>query len=319
MMADFLAKLAARTLGVEPVAQPLIASMYAPGLELLSSLNDSPTGQEMEGAADDSSLAPPIPSTPLAVPPPVHFDADVPLPESQPHARHHVETEAYGFVDQRDNEEGGTPQENLSIQPSRHRGVRRRVEPDGSPEQPSPPQDPSTPRPSERARATLPPYRAGPWPGRYEVSTLLVPVEPPVMRSPAHREGIPLTHDPTDLLPASMAMREEEAVEPGIMPRQPAGDKPSARQTPDPAEFSGLEPVPLTPAQPGPPSAEARAYRHAGDEPGEPPGPIIHVSIGRVEVRAVMQAPLPPSPPTSPLPPRLSLDEYLRSQNGGQR
>jgi hypothetical protein len=48
----------------------------------------------------------------------------------------------------------------------------------------------------------------------------------------------------------------------------------------------------------------------------DPPTPTIRVSIGRVEVRAVTP-PAPSRKPTRPAP-RMSLDEYLRSQNGGR-
>jgi len=50
--------------------------------------------------------------------------------------------------------------------------------------------------------------------------------------------------------------------------------------------------------------------------PKEPPA--IHVTIGRVEVRAMMPAAqVKPSPERSA--PKMSLDDYLRSRNGGQR
>ncbi|HEY0172919.1 MAG TPA: hypothetical protein VGB98_18010 [Pyrinomonadaceae bacterium] len=50
----------------------------------------------------------------------------------------------------------------------------------------------------------------------------------------------------------------------------------------------------------------------------EPPAPVIRVTIGRVEVRAVTSpTPAPARKPVRPTP-RMSLDEYLRSQNGGR-
>lgn len=48
-------------------------------------------------------------------------------------------------------------------------------------------------------------------------------------------------------------------------------------------------------------------------------GPQIQVSIGRIEVRAVTPPPAPVSRPTPASAPRMSLDDYLRSQKGGRR
>lgn len=69
-----------------------------------------------------------------------------------------------------------------------------------------------------------------------------------------------------------------------------------------------------TPA-PAPASADAAAKPEAT--------PTIHVSIGRIEVRAVA----PPAPPAPPQPrpsparpaPQMSLDDYLRAHNGGRK
>ncbi|MFL6257089.1 MAG: hypothetical protein ACJ74T_18940, partial [Pyrinomonadaceae bacterium] len=48
--------------------------------------------------------------------------------------------------------------------------------------------------------------------------------------------------------------------------------------------------------------------------------PIIEVTIGRIEVRAV-PPPAPPPPPqrARQAPPKMSLDDYLRAQSGGRR
>ena len=51
------------------------------------------------------------------------------------------------------------------------------------------------------------------------------------------------------------------------------------------------------------------------DERGESGPPVIHVTVGRVEVRAVTP-PLPAVEPQSPPAPKLSLDEFLRQHNG---
>jgi hypothetical protein len=47
----------------------------------------------------------------------------------------------------------------------------------------------------------------------------------------------------------------------------------------------------------------------------QPPGRVIRVTIGRIEVRAVTP-PLPPVETAAPPAPKLSLDEYLRQHNG---
>ena len=53
---------------------------------------------------------------------------------------------------------------------------------------------------------------------------------------------------------------------------------------------------------------------------GLPAAPTIEITIGRVEVRAVQPpAPAPRPKTTSPHAPALSLEEYLRNQNGGRR
>jgi hypothetical protein len=49
-----------------------------------------------------------------------------------------------------------------------------------------------------------------------------------------------------------------------------------------------------------------------------PAAPTIRVTIGRIEVRAVMPPAMPAKRPARTAP-KLSLDEYLRSQNGGKR
>ena len=53
----------------------------------------------------------------------------------------------------------------------------------------------------------------------------------------------------------------------------------------------------------------------------EPPAPTIRVAIGRIEVRAIMPPPATPTRQTAPTTPRpeLSLDDYLKQRNGGQR
>jgi hypothetical protein len=79
------------------------------------------------------------------------------------------------------------------------------------------------------------------------------------------------------------------------------------------------------PARVGPGVAEhARSRPTTADlvrtTPDTPPAPEIHVSIGRIEVRAVMPPALPtPRPRASAIGPALSLEAYLRQRQEGSR
>lgn len=87
-----------------------------------------------------------------------------------------------------------------------------------------------------------------------------------------------------------------------------------------------------------PPQRAARApliaknVRRAVSAPSRPPEesrlartepasiePSVHVRIGRIDVRAVMEPPPAPPPQRLPRRPRLDLEEYLRQRNRGER
>lgn len=85
-----------------------------------------------------------------------------------------------------------------------------------------------------------------------------------------------------------------------------------------------LEPLrPLPPVNPTSPLGDAgRSVPEPGSFRGmreETPGPTIHISIGRIEVRAVTPAGQPPVRQAPPPRPKLTLDEYLRQRNKGER
>ncbi len=66
--------------------------------------------------------------------------------------------------------------------------------------------------------------------------------------------------------------------------------------------------------------AQPKITRHVepcAPEPAQPsPAPIIRVTIGRIEVRAIHPAPTPLREPAAPPQPKISLDDYLRSARG---
>ncbi len=108
--------------------------------------------------------------------------------------------------------------------------------------------------------------------------------------------------------------------------RRPAGE--AAALTP--AAGNAIHPLvslqrhEAQPPHPSRPPAGRRGGDEAGEAAGEadawpPQAPTVHISIGRIEVRAAPVASQPPARPPAPVRPRLSLDEYLRRRNEGKR
>ncbi len=88
-----------------------------------------------------------------------------------------------------------------------------------------------------------------------------------------------------------------------IHPQQPQAQQPSSIPAPEPATSE------LRPTVPPLPDLAPRNLP-------EPPAPTIHVSIGRIEVRAT-PASTPPARKPSSEPKIMSLDEYLQSRSNG--
>src|ERR1039458_263580 len=66
------------------------------------------------------------------------------------------------------------------------------------------------------------------------------------------------------------------------------------------------------------PAFQARRQNSFSPNEPRPSAPAIHVTIGRVEVRAIQSA-APKPKPAKPAPPKLSLDDYLQKRDGGAR
>jgi hypothetical protein len=84
--------------------------------------------------------------------------------------------------------------------------------------------------------------------------------------------------------------------------------------TPPPIQPTMIRPVERDRAKPS-----DRETREQAMPSTQSPTQHIHVSIGRIEVRASMPPPQPTPRPTTPSAPKMSLDDYLRSQNGERR
>jgi len=114
----------------------------------------------------------------------------------------------------------------------------------------------------------------------------------------------------------SLLANEEPTAPPG---RRSAPDRPDSAPPPSTREGRPAAP-PTTFARPDlrplvPSSRAVRAERDTPDARGEP---TIHVTIGRVDVRAVM-TPVAPSPRPTASVEALSLEDYLRGRTRGRR
>jgi hypothetical protein len=306
-MADYLSKLAGRALGVEPVAQPFVAPMYAPGPELLAGAPDG-TAHDVESVAEDDAEAPSAPADlPAALVPSLE-----PEPPKQPVV---VRTQAgpRELAVEQWVEGEGIAEEEMPLEPT-GRSRARQLAVSGDP--------PASPRASrDQPRSASPPEHAEQEPDSAGDGELPAPrAARAAQPAPRQKEivlprGLPADEaEPAALvLPMSAPLAGEESAAGGPL----AGEE-SVAGGPLPVRVEVREAAAPWPAAPGPPGADELDHREQ-EEPGEPPESAIRITIGRVEVRAVMRTPPKPAPAESPAPPRLSLDEYLRSEIGGSR
>jgi len=119
---------------------------------------------------------------------------------------------------------------------------------------------------------------------------------------------------PTALSPRSR--RDSSDERPGD-PRRPVE---SAKAAPGPPAGGAVGPIVPRFITATPVAPEPVRERRADGTPPPPAAPVVHVTIGRVDVRARF---VPPPPPAASRPapsaPGLSLDEYLRRRNGDRR
>jgi len=124
-------------------------------------------------------------------------------------------------------------------------------------------------------------------------------------------------------------VRSEELLVPRFVAREPAarvqairpGDNvaPPKRTSPQPAKAANSRLAIRQAARALRSDATPRSDHFPDAPETEPEVPKVHVTIGRIEVRALQQAPAPP-PKTRPAsPPSLTLEAYLASREKGAR
>jgi hypothetical protein len=194
--------------------------------------------------------------------------------------------------------------------PDAEKGART-VEPGGldSPQRarPTPPLERAAPRPilTEPAPRSTMAHQSTPLPQASVEPHALAPISVRPAQPDAHDESATAGSEERTPLQSVVALYETT---PTLIP--PARARPVAETVP------GTQAVPsqITPAR------EAGQPPSAGSLPGSEPTSTIKVTIGRIEVRAVT----PPARRAAPAKPTrsgptLSLDDYLRQRQGGER
>ena len=339
-MADFVTRLAERTMGAAPIVRPVIAPKFAPepdGLRTAHTQGDEPDlTTHRFGQAPPTSDAP-VPDHTAAL----QDDADGTTPARR------TEKGPRPSVDpappERDSDPGPTRRgaiPDVTDRPQRGRlartdppdldaGFEREDLVDAFRLVPEPARSASGPQP---ARSGEPRFPRSPAvtegrpqgsprpvtedrPSPEDGSGTLHRVEP-VAKRPPKPEGPPSGPSTTEDGPGEQATPRSTAslAEPGPAAASP----PEAANAPEGASAGLSVVVPRT----IPEGLERRQERGPrGGRPPEPPAPTIRVSIGRIEVRANTPPPAP-SPrrerAARPAPPP-SLDDYLKQRGGGRR
>jgi hypothetical protein len=291
-MADFITRLAERALGVAPVVKPVMPSMFSP--EPIS----HSTGLERDSEATTSPDEPDQPQAPSAQETPPTSDA----PTGRPAAMAQQEDQSGDALSSATpGPPRGTPESrpgpsHLGESGSSERGAMTgREDQQGSPRTTARhPQTPPETRPEKL-------HRAEPGPTQRNL-----PLGP---RSAEDESGEAVFRPLRTLLDRGQGETLPPVSSPGTQ-----GSLDASEDSPTP-----LVPRMVRPQLDGYLERGPRESHVAAPESSEP---AIRVTIGRIEVRAI--TPPPPRPraqrtmPARPGP-ELSLDDYLKQHNGGQR
>jgi hypothetical protein len=319
-MADFLQRVSQMALGAAPAIRPLVASRYAPGAQ----------GVEAERPSEEPALGSPAPARAVAAqsgsaapaldaPAASHAGSIARARARSDLVASHTASPAVAA----DTLEGPRPVGEPAVAPARRAAAERLTAPN---EAAGPvrvaaraasnddARDAAVPLPAAAAAAVDPQRQSG------------VSDEPAGLRPPVRLNARPAP-TPTSIETADATRADRDAA-------QRDSALPTASSLPDPDPGEGIR-ARAARLHPGPPEfrdqtaqgaeAEAQVTRpyqvtrpHEVARPQEggsaPERPVVRVTIGRVEVRAVAPAVPPPLPAPAVSAPRLSLDEYLRQQ-----
>ena len=292
-MADFITRLAERALGVAPVVQPVMPSKFAPepashstGLEWDSQVT-TPLGDPNQPQAPSAQETSPAQDAPTGRP------ADAAVAQQEDQSGVTLSSTTPGPPQ-------GTPESRPGPSHLTESGSSERGAMTGKEDQQGSSRTTARHRqtPPETRPETL--HRAEPGPRRRGL-----PPDPPS----AEDESDEAVFGPLRTL-----------LDRGQGETLPPVPSPGAQASLDTSEDASppIAPSMVRPQLDGYLERGPQEPRVAAPESSEP---AIRVTIGRIEVRAITPPPMPPAERITPAPPgpELSLDDYLKQHNGGQR
>ncbi len=299
-MADFITRLAERALGVAPVVQPVMPSMFAPEPTSHS------TGLERDNEATTSPGDLDQPRAPSAQETPPAQDALTGRPAdamAQQEDQSGVALSSATPGSPRVTPESRLGSSHLSESGSSERGAMTGKEDQRGSVR-------TTARHPQTPPETL--HRAEPGPtrrGALSTSQRVLPENLPL--------GLPSAEDESG-----------EAVFRPLRTLLDRGQGETLPPVPSPGAQASLDASEDTPPPIAPRMVRPQLDGYLERGPQEPrvaapesSAPAIRVTIGRIEVRAITPPPMPPAQRTTPARPgpELSLDDYLKQHNGGHR
>jgi hypothetical protein len=304
-MRDYLSRLAGRVRHATPVLQPLLPSFFEP-----AGVGVSPRPPVEQSDIEQSSVAEiraaPAQATPAAGVPSRTSTLDSPsIVSDEPAQKRQFERPVRTFV--------GDALQAARTQPQKV------IPPSSDLDEPSttfthPKAEPSVQRVRLRSREERKSDRQAAFPPGSEDRLPAPPVTPATRATPQpNRAVVALSPSPPPPKPKDSS---SDPIRPSIVREEAA----SPVNLPRPFEIPSVEPVNLqaiTSAKPvasGPSTSSGLKPAETQTKPASPASmtPEIHVTIGRIEVRAI-SSPAPVQAP--PRKPELSLDDYLRTRN----
>jgi hypothetical protein len=303
-MSDYLTSLVQRARGETGVVRPIVQPVFAPERADLPSVPAGTwpgiAGPEIPAPAPRTrAAARPAEAGPLPVP--------APLPAEQ-----------------------SGPGDPLSpappLSPEANRLYPTPLPPTSGGLQPSPAQQYTVEHPTSAnppLSIALPDSLAGPQTAPSPLQPSRTPAVAP-LPTPAVRAGMPAIDPPVQQGTGEPGVRRTGQDAPDFASvtgtQHPTAQVAARRQAGRPPAGEQIIPVPREPDRPAARPATAPAPRRAAadNQAAPPPPPAIRVSIGRIEVRAMLPAPPLPAPIPAPAPsaPLVTLDAYLRERTG---